>query len=159
MAERLNITVDDGIGDLLAELAGSRNKMGEMVSTLVRAAQESGRIPAVHDVDTLRLMVVGFTAELKALRIELEQWRELVGDASHLGNWPTLTEGIQHMLRKEGLIHNMHERLTAIDGNWDDDWEVDESEWMPHAQRAGSKQGLLLVERIRRIEEKLKLQA
>lgn len=68
MSERLNLTVDDGIGEMLAELAGSRNKMGEAVSNLVRAASAAEQIPAASDVEVLRLMIMGLSAELKQVK-------------------------------------------------------------------------------------------
>lgn len=71
MAERLNLTVDDGIGEKLAQLAGSRNKMGEAVSNLVRAAREVEDVPAASEMETLRLMVLGLSAEIKQMKRKL----------------------------------------------------------------------------------------
>lgn len=71
MSERLNLTVDDGISELLVKLAGSRNKMGETVSNLVRAASTAEQIPAASDVETLRLMIMGLSAEIKLMKQQL----------------------------------------------------------------------------------------
>src|SRR5690606_10077132 len=71
MSERLNLTVDDGTSELLVKLAGSRNKMGETVSNLVRAASTAEQIPAASDVETLRLMIMGLSAEIKLMKQQL----------------------------------------------------------------------------------------
>ena len=117
MTERLNITVDDGIGELLAELAGSRNKMGEKVSELARAASHLERVPAVHDLETMRLMIFGLAAEVKALRAEHEHLRAFVGDPKELYEWHTITAGLGFMLGKERGSNMQQSRLTVSEGN------------------------------------------
>src|SRR5690606_21249103 len=79
MSERLNLTVDDGISELLVKLAGSRNKMGETVSNLVRAASTAEQIPAASDVETLRLMIMGLSAEIKRMKRKISAAHELLG--------------------------------------------------------------------------------
>ena len=43
MGERLNLAVDDGIGDLLTQLAGGERKRGQYLSDLVRGLAQTQR--------------------------------------------------------------------------------------------------------------------
>lgn len=76
MAEkvRINLSVDEGIPELMERLAGGRNKMGDYLSKLIvglatedTAADEI----AAMDNEGLRLMVQGLGGRMRALEGEL----------------------------------------------------------------------------------------
>ena len=70
--ERLNLSVDEGIGDLLSKLAGGERKRGDYLSQLLRSIDESqGANVTGMDIESLRLMVQGMGGRLKALEGEL----------------------------------------------------------------------------------------
>jgi hypothetical protein len=68
MAARLNVTVDDGVSELLIELAGGERKLGAYISKLVRsvAAGEQEMQPG-GDLETLRLAFAGLAGKHKEL--------------------------------------------------------------------------------------------
>jgi len=68
MSERVNLVVDDGVGEMLAELAGGERKRGRYISDLIRAAYEvqATAVPAT-DVETLRLGLTGLAGTVKGL--------------------------------------------------------------------------------------------
>ena len=66
MSERLNLAVDDGIGDMLSRLAGGERKRGSYLSDLVRGlAATQGRPDA--DPLTLEMAVKGMAGQLQTL--------------------------------------------------------------------------------------------
>jgi hypothetical protein len=76
MAEkpRINLTVDPDIPDVLEQLAGGRNKMGDYVSQMVRnlaagatVADEIERL----DREGMRLMMQGLSGRMVALESEV----------------------------------------------------------------------------------------
>lgn len=70
--ERLNLSVDEGIGDLLTKLAGGERKRGDYLSQLLRSIDESeGSDVTGMDVESLRLMVQGMGGRLKSMEGEL----------------------------------------------------------------------------------------
>lgn len=66
MAERLNLTVTDGVSDLLSQLAGGERKRGEFLSQLILGmAQHRG--PSIDDAETLGLAMRGLAGQVKML--------------------------------------------------------------------------------------------
>jgi hypothetical protein len=72
--ERLNLSVDEGIGDLLSKLAGGERKRGDYLSNLLRSIDEGEDVTGL-DVESLRLMVQGLGGRLKSLEGELMRMR------------------------------------------------------------------------------------
>lgn len=68
--ERLNLSVDEGIGDLLSRVAGGERKRGDYLSNLLRSIDEGADVTGL-DVESLRLMVQGLGGRLKSLEGEL----------------------------------------------------------------------------------------
>ena len=70
--ERLNLSVDEGVGDLLTKLAGGERKRGDYLSQLLRSIDESeGSDVTGLDIESLRLMVQGMGGRLKSMEGEL----------------------------------------------------------------------------------------
>jgi hypothetical protein len=65
MAERLNLSVDDGVGDLLSELAGGERKRGQWLSDLVRGQHSQLSQVAGSDFETLRLTISGLVGQVR----------------------------------------------------------------------------------------------
>lgn len=66
MAERLNLMVEDGIGDTLSALAGGERKRGAWLSDLVRGmAQAKGHPEA--DANTLLFAVRGVAGQVQMI--------------------------------------------------------------------------------------------
>lgn len=66
MSERLNLTVNDGVSDLLSSLAGGERKRGEYLSALILGmAQHRG--PSIDDAETLALAMKGLAGQVKML--------------------------------------------------------------------------------------------
>ena len=68
--ERLNLSVDEGIGELLNKLAKGERKRGDYLSQLLRSI-DAGEDVTGLDVESLRLMVQGMGGRLKSLEGEL----------------------------------------------------------------------------------------
>lgn len=67
MAERLNLTVDDGVGELLERLSGGERQRGRYLSDLVRGVSESSVANMVGiDVMTLQFSVRGLAGQVQA---------------------------------------------------------------------------------------------
>lgn len=70
--ERLNLSVDEGISDLLSKLAGGKRKQGDYLSSLLRSIDESeGKDVTGLDIESLRLMVQGMAGRMKSMEGEL----------------------------------------------------------------------------------------
>lgn len=68
MSDRLNLVVDDRIGDIMTEMAGGERRRGQWLSDLVRAMHEQGiKAQQGGDLETLRYSVVGMTGQIKVL--------------------------------------------------------------------------------------------
>lgn len=67
MGERLNLAVDDGVGDMLTALAGGERKRGEYVSALVRGLYET-QAQAGLPLETLQYAVNGHSGQLLSLQ-------------------------------------------------------------------------------------------
>lgn len=69
MGERLTVVLEDGISELLIELAGSSRRQGEYLSGLIRAAWENEQAGLAGDMDRegLRLQVLGLAGQVKML--------------------------------------------------------------------------------------------
>jgi len=65
MSERLNLIVEDGVGDLLSQLAQGERRRGQWVSDLVKAMIENREQAAASSLDELRLSFIGLLSEVK----------------------------------------------------------------------------------------------
>lgn len=65
MAERLNLAVEEGIGDLLTELAGGERKRGQYLSDLVRGMRNQTEVAAGSDFEALRLSHAGLVGQVR----------------------------------------------------------------------------------------------
>ena len=90
MGERLTVVLDDGISELLIELAGSSRRQGEYLSGLIRAAWENEQAGLTGDMDRegLRLQVLGLAGQVKmlegrVLRIEGQLAAVMAAEAGH----------------------------------------------------------------------------
>lgn len=64
MSERINLVVNDGVGERMTALAGGERARGAWLSKLVVAMHENGqRIEGDPALDELRLMFTGLVAE------------------------------------------------------------------------------------------------
>lgn len=66
MAERLNLMVEDGIGDALSALAGGERKRGAWLSDLVRGMAQAASQPAM-DTNTLLFAVRGVAGQVQTI--------------------------------------------------------------------------------------------
>lgn len=66
MAGELDLIVEDGIGDLLTQLAGGERKRGQYLSDLVRGLAQTQGAPGA-DVQTLLFAVRGVTGQVQGL--------------------------------------------------------------------------------------------
>lgn len=67
MTERLNLMVDEGISDLLTELAGGERKRGQWLSDLVRGMAYQTAQVSGDDFDVLKMSHAGLVGKVKAL--------------------------------------------------------------------------------------------
>lgn len=68
--ERLNLSVDEGIGELLNKLAKGERKRGDYLSQLLRSIDEGQDVTGM-DIESLRLMVQGIGGRLKSVEGEV----------------------------------------------------------------------------------------
>jgi hypothetical protein len=68
MTKRLAVYVEDDIPDLLLELVDGPRKQGEFLSNLVRSVWENQHIGRGATLDSLRLQMIGLSAELQELK-------------------------------------------------------------------------------------------
>ena len=84
MAERLNLSVDDGVGDLLSQLAGGERKRGEYLSRLI-AGMAQHRGPSASNDEMLGMAVRGLAGRVQAhdgrLAVLEAQWHMMQGDS------------------------------------------------------------------------------
>jgi hypothetical protein len=76
VVERINLSVDEGVGDLLSDLAGGERKRGQWLSDLVRAMHEAGQRVHVSDIEQVKLAFSGLLGQQKQLEgrvIQLER--------------------------------------------------------------------------------------
>lgn len=81
MSERLNLSVDDGVSDLLSQLAGGERKRGEFLSKLLRGmAQHRG--PEVTDTAMLGLSMRALYGQVQSIdgRLAVVEAREAARD-------------------------------------------------------------------------------
>lgn len=71
MSERLNLQVDDGIGDLMTQLAGGERRRGQWLGDLVRAMHEQSSQATVSDLETTKLALSGLAGQQKLLEARL----------------------------------------------------------------------------------------
>ena len=67
MVERLNLTVDDGVGQMLTELAEGERKRGQWLTNLVRSMYEQKQQIAVSDFGQIKVGFTGLVATSNAL--------------------------------------------------------------------------------------------
>ena len=67
MVERLNLTVDDGVGQMLTELAEGERKRGQWLTNLVRSMYEQKQQIAVSDFEQIKVGFTGLVATSNAL--------------------------------------------------------------------------------------------
>jgi hypothetical protein len=72
MAERLNLTVDDGIGQLMSQLAGGERRRGDWLTDLVKAMHSNAEQAQASSFDQLRLSFVGLLGEVKMIEARLQ---------------------------------------------------------------------------------------
>ena len=85
---RINLSVDEDIPELLEQLAGGRNKMGDYLSKLVRnqAGDETTATELqAMDNESLRLMVQGLAGRVKIVEGELMRTQSQV--AAVIADW------------------------------------------------------------------------
>ena len=70
MAERLNLAVDEGIGELLTQLAGGERRRGAYLSDVVRGLAQTQQTPGA-DVTTLTFAVRGMGGQVAGLDARL----------------------------------------------------------------------------------------
>ena len=83
VVERINLSVDEGVGDLLSELAGGERKRGQWLSDLVRAMHEAGQRVHVSDVEQMKMALAGIIGQQKMLEarvMRLERKTGMIGD-------------------------------------------------------------------------------
>lgn len=73
MVERLNLTVDDGIGDMLTELAEGERKRGQWLSNLVRSMYDQRRQLAVSDIEQVKMGFTGLVGTTRMLESRVTQ--------------------------------------------------------------------------------------
>lgn len=71
MSERINLVIEDGIGDLLTELAGSERKRGEWLSKMVRAMHDQRQQIEATDTETMKLTILGMAGQIKGIDARL----------------------------------------------------------------------------------------
>ncbi len=67
MSERMNLQVEDGIGDVLTALAGGERKRGAWLSDLLRAMELSAGQQVGAEFETLRLSHQGLAGQVRTL--------------------------------------------------------------------------------------------
>jgi hypothetical protein len=67
MVERLNLTVDDGVSQMLTELAEGERKRGQWLTNLVRSMYEQKQQIAVSDFEQVKVGFTGLVATSNAL--------------------------------------------------------------------------------------------
>ena len=85
---RINLSVDEGVPELLEQLAGGRNKMGDYLSKLVRnqaGAETTATELQAMDNESLRLMVQGLAGRVKIVEGELMRTQSQV--AAVIADW------------------------------------------------------------------------
>lgn len=64
--ERINLLVDDGVGELLTAIAGGERKRGRWLTDAVRAASENQMEIIGSELETMRFAMNGMAGQLKA---------------------------------------------------------------------------------------------
>lgn len=69
--ERLNLAVENGIGDMLTELAGGERRRGQWLSDLVQAMHAQQQMASGGDLETVKLAMAGLAGQQKLLDARL----------------------------------------------------------------------------------------
>lgn len=78
MSERLNLAVEDGIGDMLSTLAGGERKRGQYLSDLIRGmAKVTGR--PMMDLVTMEFALRGLAGQVQTVEGRLAVMEAKVG--------------------------------------------------------------------------------
>ncbi len=67
MSERVTLVLEDGIGDLLSQLAGGERKRGQWLTDMVRGMHENNKLAAANDFETFKLGFAGLIGQVKML--------------------------------------------------------------------------------------------
>jgi len=84
--QRLNLTVDGDVPEILERLANGRNKMGDYLSKIVRSLDQGTPADEIERMDTeaLRLMVQGLAGRVRSVEGEIihlqTQMAKLIAD-------------------------------------------------------------------------------
>ena len=65
MTERINLSVESGVGDLMSDLAGGSRKRGQWLSDLVKAMHETQQQAQASDVDQIKMALAGMIGQQK----------------------------------------------------------------------------------------------
>lgn len=71
--QKVTLVIEDGVSEMLTELAGSERKRGAWVSQVVKSIHEKREQVQAGDVDTLKLDVLGLIAQDKMLDARLSR--------------------------------------------------------------------------------------
>lgn len=80
MTERLNLAVEDGIGDMLSALAGGERKRGQYLSDLIRGMAKVTSKPMM-DTITMEFALRGLAGQVQALEGRLAVMEARIGTA------------------------------------------------------------------------------
>lgn len=78
MSERVSLTIEDGIGKMLTQLAGSERKRGQWLSGMVRAMYEAEQQAQASDVEQLKFALSGVIGQQKQLEGRMLQMERQV---------------------------------------------------------------------------------
>lgn len=78
MSERLNLAVEDGIGDMLSTLAGGERKRGQYLSDLIRGMAKVTGKPAMDTV-TMEFALRGLAGQVQTVEGRLAMLEAKVG--------------------------------------------------------------------------------
>lgn len=79
MAERLNLTVEDGVGEMLAALAGGERRRGQWLSDLVQAMHTQQETSIGNDLETMKFAVAGLAGQQKMIEARLLRVEQQLG--------------------------------------------------------------------------------
>ncbi|MEM7131977.1 MAG: hypothetical protein AAF702_37035 [Chloroflexota bacterium] len=73
MAERLNLTVEPDVGEMLTQLAGGERKRSAYLSDLVKGIHESEQEAQVSDLEELKMAFAGLVGKSKMIEWRLQR--------------------------------------------------------------------------------------
>lgn len=69
--ERLNLAVENGVGEMLTELAGGERRRGQWLSDLVQAMHAQQQTAIGNDLETVKLAMAGLAGQQKLIDARL----------------------------------------------------------------------------------------